>query len=67
MTAEDHLRALDPKARAATLAAMDELSRPLTGKDIDQALIGHLTRSQRRALSRALLGSFDIIAIERRS
>lgn len=66
MTAADRLRTLSPDARAATLAALDDLSRPLTGRDIDQALIGHMSRSQRRALSRGLLEAFDVIAIKRR-
>lgn len=57
---------LSPEARSATVSAMDDLSRPLTGRDIDQALLGYLTRSQRRKLIRALLGSFDVIAIEPR-
>ncbi len=57
---------LDSEARQATLAALDELSRPLTIRDLDRALAGVLTRSQRKPIMRALLGAFDLIALEPR-
>lgn len=63
MSAADHLAPLPPDARAATLRALDEISRPLSSLEMDEALIGILTRTERRALIRALRG-WRIIAIE---
>ena len=66
VTAAERLAALSPDARAAALATLDEISRPLTVRDLDRAFAGHLTRSQRKSVMRALLDAFDLIAIEPR-
>ncbi|WP_411974052.1 hypothetical protein [Sphingobium sp. 3R8] len=49
--------------RGAVLEALDEMSRPMTVREIDIALAGHLTRSQRKPIIRALLASVDLIAV----
>ena len=64
MTAAERLAGLPLPARSAALAALDEISRPLDVRDLDRALAGHLSRSQRRPVMRALLAAFDIIAVE---
>jgi hypothetical protein len=64
LTAAERLAALPPDARAAALAAMDEISRPLDVRDLDVAMARHgVPRSQRRPMIRALLGAFDVIAL----
>ena len=62
MTVARKLAALDPDARAAALAALDEISRPMTKIEIEDALIGHLPRSVRRPAARAL-ADLNVIAI----
>lgn len=64
MKAREQLARLPEDVRPVAIEVLDELSRPLTVRDLDQALAGHFTRSQRRPLMRALLSTFDIIAIE---
>lgn len=44
------LSALDGEARAAALDVLDRISRPMTVRELDRALAGHLTRSQRNPL-----------------
>lgn len=63
MTATDRLAALPNDARSAALAALDEISRPMTVREVDHALAGLFTRSQRRPLVRALLASLEVIAL----
>lgn len=63
-SAREIIERLESTARVATLAALDEITRPLTVRDLDRALAGVLPRSQRRPVMRALLGAFDIIAME---
>lgn len=46
--------ALQPDQRAAALAALDALTRPMSIREIDRALIGRLSRSGRRDLLAAL-------------
>lgn len=58
--------ALSPEAKSAVAVALDEISRPLTARQIDLALAKSFTRSQRRPIIRALTAAFDIIAIEPR-
>lgn len=62
MTAADRLAALAPDARAAALAALDEISRPMTKIEVEDALAAHLPRSQRRPVARALAAA-GVIAI----
>ena len=64
MTARERLAALPDDARSSSLEALDEISRPLTVRELDHALAGHFTRSQRRPLMRALLSAFDLVVIE---
>lgn len=64
MSAAERLAALTPDTRAAALAALDEISRPLDVRDLDLAFArAGIPRSQRRPMQRALLASFDIIAL----
>lgn len=67
MSPAQTLEALEPAARAAALAALDAISRPLDVRDLDVACakVG-IPRSQRRPMIRALLENFDVIALERR-
>lgn len=52
---------LTPDARAAALAALDEISRPLTIREIDHALFDHLSRRERRAVMAGLKGVTIIV------
>lgn len=64
MNAAEQLAALDPDARRAATAALDEISRPLDVREIDLACArAGVPRSLRRPAIRALLASFDIIAL----
>lgn len=65
MSAARKLAALAPDARTAALAALDEISTPMTKIEIEDALAGCLSRSIRRPVSRAL-AEFDIIVVRRR-
>lgn len=65
MSAARKLAALAPDARRATLAVLDELSRPLTKIEIEDALQPVLSRSIRRPVARAL-AELDIIVLHRR-
>lgn len=63
MTALDKLRAAPPEVREAALALMDEISRPLTVRELDNAFRDKgFTRSQRRKFVRAL-NHLPIIAV----
>lgn len=62
MTPADRLASLSPDARSAALAALDEISRPMTAAEIADALHGHLSRRDRRAAAQAL-ARFAIIAV----
>lgn len=62
MSAARKLAALAPDARKAALAALDEISRPMTKIEIETALIPVLSRSLRRPVSRAL-AELGVIAI----
>lgn len=64
MNLDDRLAELPPDVRAAVLSVLDEISRPLTNREIDDALFGLLSRRDRRALVKALSG-WSIIALER--
>lgn len=66
MTVAERIAALDPENRAIVLAALDEISRPMTLREIERAwaMTGRTTRSQRRALLPVLSG-VDVIALER--
>ncbi|MFZ2996265.1 hypothetical protein [Sphingobium sp.] len=66
MSAARKLAALSPEARKAALAALGEISRPMTKIEIEGRLVDGFSRSIRRPLARAL-ASFDIIVLERRS
>jgi hypothetical protein len=64
MSAARALDELPPAARAAALAALDEISRPMEVKEIDVTLArAGYPRSVRRPLIRALMADFDIIAL----
>lgn len=65
MIAERKLAALAPDARRAALVALDEISRPMTKIEIEDALQPILSRSLRRPVARAL-SDLDIIVIRRR-
>ena len=56
------LSALDDQGRAAALDVLDRISRPMTVRELDRALAGHLTRSQRNPLL-LRLKHFKIIAL----
>lgn len=62
MSVEDHLEALSPDAKAAALAALDFISRPLTSIEIQDMLIGILSRRDRRAVAQALQ-DYALVAI----
>lgn len=62
MSALDKLRAASPEVRDLALALLDELSRPMTVRELDYALAEDFTRTERRRILRALKG-FDIIAV----
>ncbi len=65
MSPADLISRLDPAARDATLIALDAISRPLDVRDLDLAFAkADIPRSQRRPMIRALLASFDVIALE---
>lgn len=55
------LAQLAPDARAAALAALDEISRPLTVREIEHALFDHLSRRERRAVMQGLRGVTIIV------
>ncbi|WP_260597445.1 hypothetical protein [Sphingomonas endolithica] len=65
MTAARKLAALTPEAQKAVLAALDEISTPMTKIEIEDALAPCLSRSIRRPVARAL-AEFDIIVLRRR-
>lgn len=65
MSAARKLAALSPDARKAALAALDEISRPMTKIEIETKLVNGFSRSIRRPLARALT-EFDIIMLEPR-
>ena len=65
MSAALKLAALAPDARAAALAALDEITRPMTKIEIEDALAPCLSRSIRRPVARAL-AELDIIVLRRR-
>lgn len=55
MTALDKLRAASPEVRELTLALLDEISRPMTVREIDHAFaMAGIPRSDRRPMIRAL-------------
>lgn len=62
MTVGDRIAAIPAEARETVLAALDDLSRPMTVREIDHALAGHLTRSQRKPVIRAL-AAVHVVAI----
>lgn len=64
MTPAQRLAALPPAAREAAIAALDEISRPMTKIEIENALQPALPRSQRRPVARAL-AALEIIMIAR--
>lgn len=63
MTPAERLAQLPDEARAAALAVLDDISRPMTKIEIEDALTGHLPRSVRRGAARAL-AQFTIIRID---
>ncbi len=63
MTAAERLAELPPRARAAVLETLDEISRPMTKIEIEDALAEHLPRSVRRPTARAL-EALNIIAVD---
>ena len=63
MTAAERLAALSPDARAAALAVLDEISRPMTKIEIETALREHLPRSVRRPTARGL-EALNVIAVD---
>lgn len=64
MSSADHLSKLPPDARAAALAALDAVSRPLEVKDLDLAFArAGISRTVRRPAIRAILAAFDVIAL----
>jgi hypothetical protein len=65
LSAARKLAALTPDARQAALAALDEISRPMTKIEIEERLVSGFSRSIRRPLARAL-AEFDIIVMTRR-
>lgn len=66
MRAAEKLAALPPDARAAALAALDEISRPMTRIELQEMLREALPRTIRRPICRVLEG-YDIILVERQS
>lgn len=67
MSAADHFAKFDEAQRAALCAALDEISRHLTVRELDVALAKvSIPRSARRPILRAL-STLDIIAIVPRS
>lgn len=61
--AANKLRAASPEVRTATVALLDELSRPLTPRELDKAFAASgLTRAQSRRATLALK-HLDIIAM----
>jgi len=64
MIAAERLARLSPGARAETLNALDDLSRPLEIGDLDLAFAkAGISRSKRRPMIRALLAHFTLIAV----
>jgi hypothetical protein len=53
---------LEPPARSAALAALDEISRPMLPREIDDALREQFTRRERRAIVKRLR-AYRLIAI----
>lgn len=58
--ARSRLAELSPPVRAAVLAELDAITRPLSAREIEVLLLGRLTRSQRRHL---LAGLRDVTVI----
>lgn len=65
MSAADKLAALSPDARKAAVVALDEISRPMTKIEIEEALQPILSRSIRRPVARAL-AALNIIVLRQR-
>lgn len=61
-TKADLLRDASPDARAALVEALDELSRPLTRREIERALAPVMTRRERLQIVPALM-ALELIAI----
>lgn len=55
---------LAPEARATTIATLDALTRPLSAREIEQRLAGHLSHKQRKVLVAALRGLAIIVIAE---
>lgn len=65
MTALDKLNAASPEVRDAVLALLDEISRPLTPRELDAAFCADgYSRGKVRHLTRALKG-LAIVAVVR--
>lgn len=62
MSAALKFAALDPLARKAAQAAVDEATRPLTKIEIEDALQPIMSRSLRRPVARAL-ARFNIVVL----
>lgn len=55
---------LEPEARKAALAALIELTRPLTARDVDLAFAKmNVSRSKRRPLIRAMFDAVDVVLV----
>lgn len=62
MSVSNRIATVPDGLRGTVLAALDDISRPMSVREIDRALAPYLTRSQRKPIIRAL-ASIDIIAI----
>jgi hypothetical protein len=65
LSPRERLGALPPEARTVAIAALDEISRPLTVNEINVAFAkAGIPRWDRRPMIRALMQAFDVIVLE---
>lgn len=59
----DRIMAMRPEAREAALLVLDEMSRPLTAREIERALRNHGVQRSRAVLFAASLCKLHLIAL----
>jgi repressor of nif and glnA expression len=63
VTLADRVMAMSPEAQAAALMVLDEMSRPLTAREIERALRNHGVVKSRAVLFAASLCKLHLIAV----
>lgn len=62
-TLTDRVMAMSPEARAAALLVLDELTRPLTARELERALRNHGVPRSRAVLFASSLHKLAIVAV----